>query len=360
MILKVYQNYISKQFLLTFLKTVFIFVTLAFILNIFEEINFFKDLNVSMGVPIFLTFLNIPSIIFEIFPFIFLITTQFFFIKLIEQNENISFKNFGLRNSKIIKLLAILSFLIGVMLVTIFYNLSSNLKHSYLDIKNSYAKDNKYLAVITENGIWIKDATEGITSIINAEDLKGNFLNNVDIVQFDEDFNFIQNVSAEKINIKNKSWKSESALINNELESNQRVNDYELKTNIDFRDINSLFSNLTSLSIFELNELKNKYKEINYSSIEVDSAIQKIISFPFYLMLMTILSSTIMMNIKQNRTKVFHLIFGILISVIIYYLSFFFEELGKNEQVPVAVSIWVPLLMISLISMINLVRINEK
>ena len=360
MILKVYQNYISKQFLFTFIKTVFIFVTLAFILNIFEEINFFKDLDVSMGVPIFLTFLNIPSIIFEIFPFIFLITTQFFFIKLIEQNENISFKNFGLSNSKIIKLLALLSFVIGVILVTIFYNLSSNLKHSYLNIKNSYAKDNKYLAVITENGIWIKDAKGGITSIINAEDLKGNFLNNVDIVQFDEDFNFIQNVSAEKINIKNKSWKSENVLINNEQESNQRINNYELNTNIDFRDINSLFSNLNSLSIFELNDLKNKYKDINYSSIEVDSAIQKIISFPFYLMLMTILSSTIMMNIKQNKTKVFHLIFGILISVIIYYLSFFFEELGKNEQVPVAVSIWIPLLMISIISMINLVRINEK
>ncbi len=360
MILKVYQNYISKQFLFTFIKTVFIFITLAFILNIFEEINFFKDLDVSMSVPIFLTFLNIPSIIFEIFPFIFLITTQFFFIKLIEQNENISFKNFGLSNYKVIQLLALLSFLIGVILVTIFYNLSSNLKHSYLNIKNSYAKDNKYLAVITENGIWIKDAKEGITSIINADDLKGNFLNNVDIVQFDEEFNFIQNVSAEKINIKNKSWKSESVLINNEQESNKRINNYELNTNIDFRDINSLFSNLNSLSIFELNDLKNKYKDINYSSIEVDSAIQKIISFPFYLMLMTILSSTIMMNIKQNKTKVFHLIFGILISVIIYYLSFFFEELGKNEQVPVAVSIWIPLLMISLISMINLVRINEK
>ena len=360
MILKVYQNYISKQFLFTFMKTVFIFVTLAFILNVFEEINFFKDLDVSMGIPIFLTFLNIPSIIFEIFPFIFLITTQFFFIKLIEQNENISFKNFGLSNLKIIKLLALLSFLIGVIIVTIFYNLSSNLKHSYLNIKNSYAKDNKYLAVITANGIWIKDAKEGITSIINAEDLKGNFLSNVDIIQFDEDFNFIQNVSTEKINIKNKTWKSKSALINNEQESNQRINDYELKTNIDFLDINSLFSNLTSLSIFELNDLKNKYKDINYSSIEVDSAIQKIISFPFYLMLMTILSSTIMMTIKQNRTKIFHLIFGILISVIIYYLSFFFEELGKNEQVPVMVSIWIPLLMISIVSMINLVRINEK
>ena len=360
MILKVYQNYIGKQFLITFIKTVFIFFTLAFILNIFEEINFFKDLNVSIGLPIFLTFLNIPSIIFQIFPFIFLITTQFFFIKLIEQNENISFKNFGLSNSKIIKLLAILSFFIGVIIVTIFYNLSSNLKHSYLNIKNTYAKDNKYLAVITENGIWIKDAKDGITSIINAENLKGKFLNNVDIVQFDKNFNFIQNVSTDKIDIENKTWKSNNALLNNEKESNQRLSDYQLNTNIDFQDINSLFSNLTSLSIFELNQLKNKYDDINYSSIEVDSALQKIISFPFYLMLMTILSSTIMMNIKQNRTKIFHLIFGILISVIIYYLSFFFEELGKNEQVPVVVSIWIPLLMISIVSMINLVRINEK
>ncbi len=360
MILKVYENYISKQFLSTFIKTIFIFVTLAFILNIFEEINFFKDLDVSIGIPIFLTLLNIPSIIFEIFPFIFLITTQFFFIKLIEQNENISFKNFGLSNSKIIKLLAILSLILGVIIVTIFYNLSSNLKHSYLNIKNSYAKDNKYLAVITENGIWIKDARDGITSIINAENLKGNILNNVDIVQFDEEFNFIQNISADKINIKNKIWKSKNVLLNNEQVSNQKINDYQLNTNINFQDINSLFSNLTSLSIFELNELKNKYDDINYSSIEVESAIQKIISFPFYLMLMTILSSTIMMNIKQNRSKIFHLIFGILISVIIYYLSFFFEELGKNEQVPIMVSIWIPLLMISIVSMVNLVRINEK
>ena len=247
-----------------------------------------------------------------------------------------------------------------MIIVTIFYNLSSNLKHSYLNIKNSYAKDNKYLAVITENGIWIKDAKNGITSIINAIDLKGNILNNVDIVQFDKDFNFIQNISAEKVNIKNKTWKSKSAILNNEQESNQRINDFQLSTNIDFQDISSLFSNLTSLSIFELNELRNKYNEINYSSIEVDSAIQKIFSFPFYLMLMTILSATIMMNIKQNRTKIFHMIFGILISVIIYYLSFFFEELGKNEKVPVLVSIWVPLLMIGIVSMLNLVRINEK
>ena len=32
----------------------------------------------------------------------------------------------------------------------------------------------------------------------------------------------------------------------------------------------------------------------------------------------------------------------------------------KNEQIPVIISIWIPLLMIGIVSMINLVRINEK
>ena len=115
MIFKTYHIYLSKVFTSTLLKTFIVFVSLAFILNIFEEINFFKELKVSLTLPIFLTFLNIPSIIFDIFPFIFLITAQFAFIKLIDQNEIIVLKNFGLDNLKIIKILSVLSFLIGLI-----------------------------------------------------------------------------------------------------------------------------------------------------------------------------------------------------------------------------------------------------
>ena len=111
MIFKTYQIYLSKVFTSTLLKTFFVFLSLAFILNIFEEINFFKDLKVSITLPIFLTLLNTPSILFDIFPFMFLITAQFAFLKLMDQNEIIVLKNFGLDNLRIIKILSILSFL---------------------------------------------------------------------------------------------------------------------------------------------------------------------------------------------------------------------------------------------------------
>ena len=360
MIFKTYQIYLSKVFTSTLLKTFIVFVSLAFILNIFEEINFFKELKVSLTLPIFLTFLNIPSIIFDIFPFIFLITAQFAFIKLIDQNEIIVLKNFGLDNLKIIKILSVLSFLIGLIIITVYYNFSSSLKYSYLNLKNSYAKDNKYLAVITENGIWIKDEVGENINIINANRFNKNILYDVDILQFDKNFNFKKNIISKKIIIENKTWLIKDALVSDSNGKLNNIDKYVLLTNLDYNDVNSLFSNLSSLNIFELNDLRKKYESINYSSTEVSSAIQKLISFPFYLTIMTILASTIMLKIKHNKSKIFHLIFGILISVIIYYLSFFFEELGKNEQIPIGISIWIPLVIIMLISTISLIRINEK
>ena len=360
MIFKTYQIYLGKVFTITLFKTFIIFLSLAFILNIFEEINFFKDTEASITLPIFLTFLNIPSVIFEIFPFIFLITAQFAFIKLMDQNEIIVLKNFGLDNLKIIKILSILSFCMGIFIITIYYNFSSSLKYAYLNLKNTYAKDNKYLAVITENGIWIKDQIKDKINIINANNFQNNYLYEVDILQFDKNFDLLNNIISSKVQIENKIWLIDNAIIYNSKGQLNEARNYKLETNLNFNDLNSLYSNLSSLNILELNDLRKKYESINYSATEINSAIHKLISFPFYLTLMTILAATIMLNIKHNKSKVFFLIFGILISVIIYYLSYFFEELGKNEQIPLGISIWIPLIIIMLISTISLIRINEK
>ena len=256
MILKTYQIYLSKVFTSTLIKTFLVFASLAFILNIFEEVNFFKDLKVSLTLPIFLTFLNIPSIIFDIFPFIFLISAQFAFIKLMDQNEINVLKNFGLDNLKIIKILSFLSFIFGIFIITIYYNFSSSLKYSFLNLKNSYAKDNKYLAVITENGIWIKDERDENINIINANSFKNKKLYDVDIVQFDKNFDFKNNIISSSISVENKTWKIDKALISDAKGKFREITDYNLKTNLNYNDINSLYSNLSSLNIFELNKLR--------------------------------------------------------------------------------------------------------
>ena len=85
--LKTFELYLIILFLKKILNIFLIFFTLIFILNLFEEINFFKDLEVNIFLPVMLSGLNAPATIFEIFPFIFLIGTQFFFLDIIDKNE---------------------------------------------------------------------------------------------------------------------------------------------------------------------------------------------------------------------------------------------------------------------------------
>ena len=45
-------------------------------MGLLEEINFFSDFDVKYFYPIYLVMLNVPSLIYEIFPFIFLLSSK--------------------------------------------------------------------------------------------------------------------------------------------------------------------------------------------------------------------------------------------------------------------------------------------
>ena len=48
-------KYLGKEFIKTIINTSIIFSSLGFIMNLFEEINFFKDIDVSIYIPIILS-----------------------------------------------------------------------------------------------------------------------------------------------------------------------------------------------------------------------------------------------------------------------------------------------------------------
>ena len=357
--MKTYIKFLLNLFFNSFFKTFFIFFIIILITNIIEQIEFFKQVDFHFIYIIFLSFLNTPSIIFEILPFIFLISTQIFFIRLIDSNELQIFKYSGVNNNEIIKIISTISFILGILLVLIFYNFSSIMKNSYLKIKNKHTNDDKYLAVITENGLWIKDEIDNKTNIINATNVSDKFLLNVFITQFDKNHNLIRTIQSPRVNIISYNWKLIDVIIYNENQVS-KLPELELLSNFDLERINNLFSNLSSLTIFELIKLRSSYKSLNYSLIEIDSQLYRVFSYPIYLTLITLLSSVIMFNIGYQKNTLSQIIFGIFLSVIIYYINYFFNVLGTSEKIPVFLSIFLPLILLAIINMISIIRLNEK
>ena len=75
---------------------------------------------------------------------------------------------------------------------------------------------------------------------------------------------------------------------------------------------------------------------------------------------MTILASILMINFKDNKSKVLLLTIGVLLSVTIYYVTQFFNTLGETKEFSNFLSIWLPIVTLGTITFFGLVKINEK
>ena len=91
-------KYLSKEFIKVIFNASLIFFCLGIIMNMFEEINFFKDFDVGIYIPITLSLLYVPSLFYNMFPFIILLSGLWFFLKIKKNRRSHSYKCF--RNVK--------------------------------------------------------------------------------------------------------------------------------------------------------------------------------------------------------------------------------------------------------------------
>jgi lipopolysaccharide export system permease protein len=195
--------------------------------------------------------------------------------------------------------------------------------------------------------------------MINAAGFSQNELQDAYISEFDTKYEIIRNIKSNKIDISKKKWVLENAEIYTE---NNRIieNNLLIQTNYNYEIIQNLFSNMSSLSVFELIELRNNYKKLNYSLTEVDLQLTKLITFPIFFILMVIFSGIIMMNTKNLPSKNLKIIIGLFFSVIIYYINNFFYILGNTEKINILTAVIAPLLFFALINLILLRNVNVK
>jgi lipopolysaccharide export system permease protein len=359
--IKKYENYLIKLFIKNILIISIIFIFISFLLNIFEEIKFSESYNKSFFYPVILTFLNIPSIVFEILPFIFLISSMFFYINLYDKEEIELLRTNGVNNSKITLVVAVTSIILGVFLIIIYYSLSAGLKNTYLNLKYKYTETIDHLAVVNESGLWIKEKIGNSIFIINANSFNKNDIENVTITQLDNDYKEINTIISKNANIEKRKWMlNDVKIISGEGKNDINYKQYTYVSSFNGEVISNLYSNLNSLNIIQLNKLKKNYNSIGYSTTEVKLHLNKLYSLPIYLTLTTIIGSLLMIRLNYIKSKFFLVMIGVLVSVVFYYINYFSVLFGKNETFPAEISVWLPQLLILLICSMGLLRINES
>ena len=356
-------NYLGREYLKIIVNITLIFLCLGFIVNLFEEINLFKDHDVKITIPIMLTLLFVPSMIYNMFPFIILLSGIWFFQKIKKTDEIIGMKISGMSNFSVIMIPSVLSLILGILIITAINPITSSMVKKYESIKsNYYEKQQDYLASVTDNGIWIKEKNLGKNFIIRSSKLENNKLTNLTIYEFDVNNNFLKRIEAKSADISTTHWIiiDPSIVDNNGITVYKDGGDLRHTSVFDIKKIRSLYSNLNTVSFWSLNDEIKLLEDRGYSTKPMRSKFQQSLAFPFFLLSMILLSGvfTLGMHFKENNWT--YTFIAIITSILIFYFNDFSAALGKTDKLPIEVSVWMPIVIIFIFSAVGIIHANQK
>ena len=363
--LKSINRYIINEYIKSLFIVIAVMLSIILLINLLDEFNFFKSKkDLKFIFFIIFTILKIPNVLINLFPFIVLFGGIVFYLKIYNHNEVISLRVMGYSNIQIILIPALTSFVIGYIIVFLIVPFSSSMLRSYEDLRSEY-NETKNLVFVNETGIWILDKNEKEKNIIRIEKISKDFsvASQITIYNYDSSNNFIKRIDATEGIIKDKNWQLNKVHIISSNKKNNKenfLNNYNYTSNININELKNVYKNTDTTSLLDINKEMSILEDKGYSTIDLRIRYQKLISFPIYLLAMSILSGLMIINLGKTSNYLKYGSYGVIISIIIYFLNDLSITIAKSGIISVDFSVWIPIFLIILINLVGITQVNAK
>ena len=363
--LKSINQYIIKEYIKSLLVVIAVMLSIIILINLLDEFNFFKSKkDLQFIFFIIFTILKIPNVLISLFPFIILFGGIVFYLKIYNHNEVISLRVMGYSNIQIILIPALTSFVIGYLIIFLIVPFSSSMVKYYEELRSQY-NETKNLVFVNETGIWVIDKNEKEKNIIRIEKINKEFsnINQLTIYNYDLSNNFIKRIDASEAIIKDKNWQLNKVHIIAANKKNNKENyltNYNYISNININELKNVYKNTDTVSLLDINKEMLILEDKGYSTLDLRIRYQKLISLPIYLLAMSILSGLMIINLGKTSNYLKYGTFGVLISIIIYFLNDLSITIAKSGIISVDFSVWIPIFLIILINLVGITQVNAK
>ena len=363
--LKSINQYIIKEYIKSLLVVIAVMLSIIILINLLDEFNFFKSKkDLKFIFFIIFTILKIPNVLISLFPFIILFGGIVFYLKIYNHNEVISLRVMGYSNIQIILIPALTSFVIGYLIIFLIVPFSSSMIKYYEELRSQY-NETKNLVFVNETGIWVIDKNEKEKNIIRIEKINKEFsnINQLTIYNYDLSNNFIKRIDASEAVIKDKNWQLNKVHIIAANKKNNKENyltNYNYISNININELKNVYKNTDTVSLLDINKEMLILEDKGYSTLDLRIRYQKLISLPIYLLAMSILSGLMIINLGKTSNYLKYGTFGVLISIIIYFLNDLSITIAKSGIISVDFSVWIPIFLIILINLVGITQVNAK
>lgn len=345
--------YLAKNFFISFLVVFIVFASLIIIGDFVEQFRKSTGKNVPIEIIFQLSIFNFFSLVEFILPIVAFFAALLTFILLIRSSEFIIISSAGMSNISVLIPPIIIYFIIGIFFVTIFNPLSAVFYDRYTELEYKYIEKSDKFASITKNGIWLKQFNneKNISSVLYAQQISdnGTTLINFMMLEYDEKGTFQGRIDGKKALLENGYWAMSEVQMSPKYSQASFKISHKYATNIKPIDITNSLSSPNSISFWKMRKFINFLEGLGYSAREFKLYYYNLIIMPFLLSFLTILASSLVIDLKQNSKITNTIIAAFILIFVIYFLSNLLDALGSSSQIsPIAAKIITPICVIVL------------
>ena len=298
----------------------------------------------------FLALLNLPSSVYQVLPLIIIISSASVFLSLARNSELIVFRSAGKSSVSMLITPTILSFLIGVVSISVFNPIVASTSKQYADLKAKLIDGQETTISIGNEGLWLRQADETGHTVIRAKRANSDAteLYDVSLIKLSEEKLPIRRIEADMITLKDSKWIAKYSVIwpiKYGLNSQSSVQEYdliELPTTLKKEQITDQFGDPSTISVWSLPEFIEQLERAGFSAKRYSVWLQSELAKPVFFLAMMLVSAAFCMRQTRVKGTSLNLLVAVLVGFLLFYLKNFVLILGINGQLPVLIAAWGP------------------
>ena len=336
-------RYIGRQFIINFLGLMLI---LLGTLLIFEVIELLRKISsstpLSLDMVISMSFMRMPYLGERIMPMGILFSAIYTCWKLNKTSELIVIRSYGLSAWQFLSPLIICAFMIGVFSTAILNPVSSVFLGKQQRLEKIYIKKDTNLITITKTGIWLRQPTEGGYALIHSRNFDHTNwqLNDVLILFFDNDDNFLRRIDSPIVSLQDKYWEIKNPVIEDKIKGLISQDAIKLSTELNSQKIEESFADPETISFWSIPEYIKIMDETGFPSTHVSLHFHKLLSTPFLFVAMILLAASFSMRPPRFGGTTYLIAMGVAVGFFVFFAESMLGAFGTSHKIPVYLAAW--------------------
>lgn len=337
--------YIGRQFLFWFSV---VFMTLLGLVVLVDTIELLRrgagKPDATMTVIASMALLRLLFLAQEIVPFAVMFGGILTFLRLTRNNELIVVRAAGVSVWQFLLPAICIALAIGALKTTIVNPVSAVLMSQFEELEGKYFTGRSSLLAVSSTGVWLRQASNEQQAVIHAVRVDPEKLRLGDVVVFifkGED-RFTKRIDAATAELKSGYWLLRNVSITGPDTALQRLDSYELSTDLTPERIQESFASPETVSFWQLPRFIRVLEDTGFSALPHRLHFQALIAEPVLLVAMVLIAATFSLRLTRRGGTLMLLGAGVLTGFLLYLLTNVVHALGLGANVPVSLAAWTP------------------